>query len=66
MNSQLVLTLFGPQLNLSQDLIGEGVAHDKAGMTVSTAQIDQTALCQQDDVAPVLQRVPVNLQYKAK
>lgn len=39
-----VLTLLGPQLDLSQDLVAEGVGHDEARVTHGTAQVDQTTL----------------------
>lgn len=60
-NAQLVLGGFGPQLNLRQNLVGERVAHDKAGVTVSAAQVDQTTFSQHDQVAPILQSVAINL-----
>ena len=40
-----VLFGFGPQLNLGKDLVGEGVAHDKAGVTHGTTQVNQTTFC---------------------
>lgn len=42
-------------------LIGEGVAHDERRMSHGTAQVDQTALGQDDDVPSVLQQVAVHL-----
>lgn len=57
-----VLVWMGPQFNLCQHLVGEGVAHHEAGVTHRTAQVDQPALGQQDDSAPVLQPVAVHLQ----
>lgn len=66
MNSQFVLTLLGPQFNLSQDLVGEGVAHHKTWMAMSTSQIDKTTLGQQDNMATILQCIPVNLLMKSK
>lgn len=66
MHSQFVLTLLGPQFNLSQDLVGEGVTHHKTWMAVSTSQIDKTTLGQQDNMATILQCIPVNLWIKSK
>ena len=56
-----ILVWVGPQLNLRQHLVGEGVAHHEAGVAHGTAQVDQPALGQNDDVAPVLQQVAVHL-----
>jgi len=41
------------QGNLSKDLVGEGAGHDKGRVASGTAKVDQTALCQEDDVAAV-------------
>ena len=60
-HSKGVLCVFGPQLNLGQNLVGEGVGHDKAGVAHGTAQGHQAALRQHNDVAPILQGVAVNL-----
>ena len=40
-----------PQLELGQHLVGERGAHDEAGVTGGTTQVDQTALGQNDDRA---------------
>ena len=64
MNPERVLVCLGPEFNLGKDLIGEGVAHDKAGVTHGTAKVHQPALCQQNDVATVGQGVPVDLHDK--
>ena len=56
-----VLGGVAPELNLGQDLVGEGAGHDKAGVTHGTAQVDQTTLGQEDDVLAVLEGVPVHL-----
>lgn len=45
MDSNSVFVTIGPQLDLCQHLVGEGVAHNKAGVTHGTAQVDQSALC---------------------
>lgn len=57
-----VFVWMGPQFNLRQHLVGEGVAHHKARVAHGTAQVDQPALRQQDDAAPILQPVAVHLQ----
>lgn len=44
MDSNRVFVTIGPQLNLRQHLVGEGVAHDEAWVTHGTAQVDQSAL----------------------
>merc|ERR1719347_1886350 len=51
----------GPQLDLGEDLVGEGVGHDEGGMTHGTPKIDKPSLGQQDNVLPVLEGVSVNL-----
>lgn len=60
-DADLVLASLGPELDLSQDLIGERVAHDERWMSVSAAQVDQSALGQHDQVLAVLELVAVNL-----
>ncbi len=57
-----VLTVLGPQLDLSQHLVGERVAHDEARVSVSAAQVDQAALGEHDQVATVGQLVAVHLR----
>lgn len=57
-----VFVWMGPQFNLCQHLVGEGVAHHKARVAHGAAQVDQPALSQQDDAAPILQPVTVHLQ----
>ena len=44
-----VLIALGEQLDLSQHLVGEGVAHHEAGVAGGAAQVHQTAFRQQDD-----------------
>jgi len=39
-DADLVLVVLGPEFDLGQDLIGEGVAHDERGMAHGAAQID--------------------------
>lgn len=61
-NSNLVFARVAPELELGQHLVAEAVRHDEAGMTHSTAKIDQPTLRQQDDVLAVGQSVSVNLR----
>ena len=61
MDTHGVLGGVAPELNLGQDLVGEGAGHDKAGVTHGTAQVDQTTLGQEDDVLAVLHGEPVDL-----
>lgn len=56
-----VFVWMGPQFNLRQHLVGEGVAHHKARVAHGTAQVDQPALSQHDDATPILQPVAVHL-----
>ena len=44
MDSDSVFVTVGPQLDLRQHLVGEGVAHNEARVTHGTAQVDQSAL----------------------
>ncbi|KAI1233580.1 hypothetical protein IHE44_0004764, partial [Lamprotornis superbus] len=60
-NPHGVFVTVGPELDLRQDLVGEGVAHDEAGVAHGTAQVHQAALGQQDDVAAVAQGVAIHL-----
>ena len=60
-DADLILVWFGPQLNLSQDLVGEGVAHDEAGVAGSTAKVHQPPFGKEDDVGPSGEGVPVHL-----
>lgn len=61
-----ILLRLGPQFNLSEHLIGERVAHNKARMSHGTAKVDKTTLSQQDDVIATLQRVAVHLHGHKK
>lgn len=65
-DSQRVLAGIGPQFDLGQDLVGEGVAHDETGVSHGTAKVHQTPLRQDDDVAPILHAVAVHLKPEAK
>ncbi len=51
-----------PELNLGKDLVGEGVAHHKARMAHSTAKVDQSAFCQEDDVFAIRQLKTIHLE----
>ena len=62
MNANVVFARVAPQLDLSKDLVGEGVAHHEGRVTVSTAQINQSAFSQYDHVTSVIQGIPVYLQ----
>ena len=59
-----VAAIVGPEFQLGQDLVGEGGGHDEAGMAHGTAQVDQTALRQDYNVAPIGKGVAVHLQDK--
>jgi len=60
-DADLVLAVARPEFDLSQNLIGEGVAHDEGRMTHGTSQVDQTPFGQEDDVFAILERVAVHL-----
>ena len=60
----LVLSFLPPQLDLGQHLVGERVAHHKAGMTHRTAEVDQSTLREHDDVAAILHCVAVHLRHR--
>ena len=51
-----------PEIDLSQHLIGEGVAHDERGMTGCTAQVHQTTLGQQEDGVTVWEGELIHLR----
>ncbi len=57
-----VLAGVGPQVDLGQDLVGEGAGHDEGRVAHGAAQVDEPALGQEDDVLAVLQGVPVHLR----
>ena len=60
-DANFVLIGLCPELNLCKDLVSERVAHHEAWVTHGTAQVHQTSLCQQDNVAAIFHRVPVHL-----
>ena len=47
-----VLVWVGPELDLRQHLVGEGVAHHEAGVAHGAAPVDQLALGQPDEQCP--------------
>jgi hypothetical protein len=49
------------QHDLGQDLVGEGAGHDKGRVAGGAAQVDQTTLGEQDDVAAIGHQITVNL-----
>ena len=53
------------QHDLRKDLIGEGTAHDEGGVAGRAAQVDETALGEQDDVAAVGHEEAVDLRLDA-
>lgn len=63
MNSNRVGALLGPELDLSEHLVGERVAHDKARVTVRTAQVDESTLGQNDQVTTILKLVTIDLDF---
>ena len=60
MDAQFVARGLGPQLNLGKNLVGEGVAHHKAGMSMGTPKVHQATLSQQDNVTSTLHCESVN------
>merc|ERR1712020_796689 len=57
----LVLSSVAPQLDLGQNLVGEGAGHYKAGVAHGAPEVDQATLCQEDDVLTVVEGEPVHL-----
>ncbi|KAF1770050.1 hypothetical protein GCK72_001867 [Caenorhabditis remanei] len=56
--SELVLlwgSEFGPELNLSENLISEGVGHDEGRMSGGTSKVDKASLGKKDDMTSVLE-----------
>lgn len=49
------------QGNLGQDLVREGARHDERGVTRGTAQVDQTPIGQQNNVAAIRHQVAIHL-----
>ncbi len=42
-----------PELELSKNLVAEGVAHDEGGVACGASEVDETSLSKQEDVATV-------------
>lgn len=62
--SKLVLLFcseLGPEFDLSQNLVGEGVGHDERRMSSGTSKVDQSSFGEENDVTTVLQEISVNL-----
>ena len=55
--------LFDPK---KTNLVGEGGGHDEAGVSHGAAEVDKTALGEQDDVLAVLQGEPVHLRLDVR
>lgn len=53
-----------PPASSSRHLIGEGVAHDEGRVSHGAAQVDQSALGQNDDVTTVFQEVAIDLRRR--
>ena len=49
------------QHDLGKDLVGERARHDERAVAGGAAQVDEAALSEQDDVAPVLHEEAVDL-----
>ena len=49
------------EVDLGKDLVGEGAGHDEGRVAGGTAQVDETAVGKQDDVAAVLHEEAVDL-----
>src|ERR1043165_3147972 len=60
-NRRFVFVAIGPEAQLGEDLVGEGVGHDEAGMTFGAAEIDEAALGEQVNAAVAGQVIAVHL-----
>lgn len=49
------------QHDLRQDLVGEGAGHDERGVAGRATEVDQAAFGEQDDVAPAVHEVAIDL-----
>jgi hypothetical protein len=56
-----VVVLGVEESDLSDDLVSERAGHDEGGVAGGTAQVDQSALGEEDDVTAVLEEVSVDL-----
>ena len=61
MHTDRVQVWFGPQFYLCQGLVGEGVAHDKGWMSLSTTQVHQSPIGKEDHMTAVGEGVPIYL-----
>ena len=66
MHAHVILVGLGPELYLSQDLVGEGVAHDKARVSCGTAKVHQSPLGKEDDAVSTGELVAINLWEEEK
>ncbi|GMT30686.1 hypothetical protein PFISCL1PPCAC_21983, partial [Pristionchus fissidentatus] len=55
-------SVLGPELNLGEDLVGEGGRHDERGVSGGASEVDKTSLSEEDHVTAVGEKVTVNLQ----
>jgi hypothetical protein len=62
LNAQGVLISLVPELDLGQNLVGEGKGHDERRVAVSATQVDKAAFSQQDDMAAVREGVAIDLR----
>lgn len=51
-----------PERDLGEDLVREGARHDEGRVTCRTAEVDETAGCEKDDVATVRHGEAVDLR----
>mmetsp|Transcript_10109 Transcript_10109/g.30251 ORF Transcript_10109/g.30251 Transcript_10109/m.30251 type:complete len:533 (+) Transcript_10109:448-2046(+) len=51
-----------PQLQLGDNLVGEGAGHDEGGVPGGTSQVQQPPLCQHDHTVAVREDEPVHLR----
>ncbi|KUI61723.1 hypothetical protein VP1G_11265 [Cytospora mali] len=56
-----LLALVLEEHDLAQDLVGEGAGHNEGGVAGGTAQVDQTTLSEEDDVAAAVHEEAVDL-----
>ena len=61
-HSDLIGVSIAPELHLGEYLVGEGVAHHKAGVASGTAQVHQPALRQQQDMPPIGKFITIHLK----
>ena len=63
-HSDLIVVSIAPELYLGEYLVGEGVAHHKAGVASGTAQVHQPALSQQQDMPTIGKFITIHLKGK--